>query len=147
MSKTPGVEVDKSTTKKKVGRPLKLTEGEREAVYNAFSRFILDNADPRITKFISVDEVALQYNITKDNMYDWEEFSELRKRAINKQEDYLLENGGIGKYNPTIAIFRLKQPQHGYKDRVEQDITSDGKGIAPVLVRFIDSDARNTDTD
>ncbi len=105
------------------GRPLKLTKGQRGEVFKALEQFIQDKIDPRLTNFVSYDKVALQYNITYDNIYDWEEFSVLRKEAIKKQEDYLLEYGGTGKYNPTMAIFRLKQPQHGYTDKQERDVS------------------------
>jgi hypothetical protein len=111
------------------GRPPKLTPEQRLEVYEAFESFITDTDDSRISKFVSYDKTALQYNITHDNLIDWVEFSELRKRAIRKQEDYLLEKGGTGKYNPTLAIFRLKQPQHGYRDRQETDITTNGNDV------------------
>lgn len=129
------------------GRPPKLTAAQRKEVLEAFKLYIKEKNDPTIAGFCANDETATQYFITKDNLYDWEEFSELRKRAIEKQEAYLLENGGAGKYNPTIAIFRLKQPQHGYSDKHETDITSGGDKLAPVLVRFMDGDADTSSSD
>lgn len=120
-------------TKNKGGRPPKLTPEQREEVLEAFQDYIQTTDDPTIAGFCAWHEVAIQYWITKDNLYDWGEFSELRKRAIEKQEAYLVKNGGEGKYNPTIAIFRLKQPQHGYKDRTETDITTAGEKIGTGL--------------
>lgn len=111
------------------GRPPKLTEEERAEVLEAFKLYIQNENDPTIVGFCAWDSVAIQYSITKDNLYDWEEFSELRKRAIEKQEAYLIKNAGSNTYNPTIAIFRLKQPQHGYKDRIDSDITSGGEKL------------------
>lgn len=122
----------------KVGRPPKLTEEQRKEVYEALEQYIKRTPDPTIVGFVSWDEVPLKYDVTDDNINDWEEFSRLRKRAVKKQEAYLLQAAGTGRFNPTFAIFRLKQPVHGYKDRVEQDITSGGNAIAPVLVRFMD---------
>lgn len=113
----------------KGGRPPKLTPEQREEVYIALEDYILRTDDPIIPEFVSENEVALQYNVTRDNLNDWGEFSTLIKRAVTKQESYLIKKGGAGKYNPTIAIFRLKQPQHGYKDKFETDITSDGERI------------------
>jgi hypothetical protein len=111
------------------GRPPKLNEEERKEVLEAFTNYIDIEPDPTIVGFCAWDSVAIQYSITKDNLYDWDEFSELRKRAIEKQEAYLIKNAGKNQYNPTIAIFRLKQPQHGYKDRIDTDITSGGEKI------------------
>lgn len=113
----------------KVGAPSKLTDEQKAEVYEALIGYIKITADPTMAKFVSSDEIAIQYNVTRDNLNDWPIFSTLIKQATQKQEAFLLEQGGAGKYNPTIAIFRLKQPQHGYKDRFEQDITSNGESI------------------
>lgn len=104
------------------GRPPKLTDEERAEVYEALERYILNEDDPTVVGFVSYDDTAIKYSVTDDNIGDWQEFSGLRKRAIKKQEAYLLKFAGSNRYNPTIAIFRLKQPQHGYTDRsqVEQ---------------------------
>lgn len=132
MAETNSPTVGQSKPKHAGGRPRKLTQRQRKEVYDAFEAFIVSTPDSRITKFVSYDDTALQYNVTDDNLYDWPEFSVLRKKAIKKQEDYLLEFGGSGKYNPTIAIFRLKQPQHGYTDRQDRDITSGGEKLMGV---------------
>lgn len=130
------------------GRPPKLTKEERVEVYEAFRRYIERTPDPMIVGFCAWDPTAQKYMITKDNLYDWKEFSELRKIAIEKQEAYLVTGATTNRLNPTMAIFRLKQPQHGYKDKVEADLTSGGDKLQPVLVKFLDSgdNAGNTDT-
>lgn len=67
----------------------------------------------------------MELDITKQNIQDWDEFSYLVQKAIQKQESYLLGSIKTNKgLNPTIAIFRLKQPQHGYSDKQEQVITA-----------------------
>jgi hypothetical protein len=111
------------------GRPPKLTPEQRQEVYDALVVYIRVTDDPTLAGFLSGDDIALQHSVTKDNLYDWQEFSELRSRAILKQESHLLDKGGSGKYNSSLAIFRLKQPQHGYRDRVDSDITSGGEKI------------------
>ncbi len=105
----------------KTGRPPKLTDLERAEVYDALENYIAMNLDPKVVGFVSMDPTALKYWVTKDNIHDWPEFSDLVKKAVAKQEWYLLEAGGTGRYNPTIAIFRLKQPQHGYTDKTVQE--------------------------
>lgn len=133
----------------RVGRPPKLTKLERAEVYKALEDYISRTPDPTIVGFVSWDPVPINYDVTDDNINDWEEFSRLRKRALKKQEAYLVHGATTGKINTVMAIFRLKQPAHGYKDKFETDLTSGGDKIQPVLVKFITSgsDSGNTDTD
>lgn len=121
-------------TKAIMGRPPKLTLEERAEVLSAFESYIKINPDPTIVGFTASDPVALKYFVNKDNIHDWDDFSELRRRAIEKQEHYLLYGATRGQLNASVSIFRLKQPQHGYKDRVDSDITSNGETIAPLIV-------------
>lgn len=111
------------------GRPTKLTQEQRREVLEAFRLYIERTPDCTIVGFCAWDPVGIKYLISKDNIYDWEEFSELRSYAVLKQEAYLLQASGTGRYNPTVGIFRLKQPQHGYKDRMDTDLTSGGDKI------------------
>lgn len=115
------------------GRPPKLTAMQKTEVYQAFLDYIHKEDDPTVPEFVSVNDIAIQYDVTRENLKDWQEFSPLIKRCIIKQESYLLKFAGAGKYNPTIAIFRLKQPQHGYRDHINTDLTTNGKDIAPQL--------------
>ena len=112
--------------KRPIGRPPKITELEKAEVYQALANYINQEDDPTIPGFCSWDKTAIKYNIMRDNLNDWPKFSTLIKKAIQKQEAYLVKFAGKGLYNPAIAIFRLKQPQHGYKDRIDSDITSGG---------------------
>ena len=50
------------------------------------------------------------------------------KRLIAKQEVFLTRAQGI---NPVLAIFRLKQACHGYKDKQEIDIKTSDITIIP----------------
>ena len=129
------------------GRPPKLTKAQRKEVYDALEAYIARTPDPTIVGFVSWDSIPLKYDVTDDNINDWEEFTRLRKRAVRKQEAYLLQAAGTGRFNPTFAIFRLKQPVHGYKDRVEQDITTGGDKLQPVMVQFIDDTATPSNPD
>lgn len=116
-----------------VGRPPKLSVEERAELLEAYILYIERTPDPTTVGFCAYDPVAAKYMITRDNLKDWPEFSPLQKYCIEKQEAYLLQAGGTGKYNPTMAIFRLKQPQHGYTDRMDSDITSKGQQIGAAL--------------
>jgi hypothetical protein len=57
--------------------------------------------------------------INKDYISDHKEFSELRRRAIEKQEAYLQKWATKNTLNATMSVFRLKQPQHWFTDRIE----------------------------
>lgn len=103
-----------------VGRPQMYAPEEIGLIATDLHNYILENDDPTIVGFTSSYN---KFNVNKDYIHDHEEFSDLTKRAVEKQEQYLLKNGGSNKYNPTIAIFRLKQPQHGYTDRSQVDNT------------------------
>ena len=108
------------------GRPQMYTPEQIEEIRRDLESYIENKTDPTIVGFTSS---YTRYSVNKDYISDHEEFSELRKRAIEKQEAYLLENATTNKANATVAIFRLKQPQHGFKDRVDSDITSGGEKI------------------
>lgn len=115
------------------GRPPKLTAEERKEVLEAFKAYIERTPDPTVVGFCANEPICFKYLITRDNINDWEEFSTLQKYCIQKQESYLLMAGGAGRYNPTMAIFRLKQPQHGYKDRIDSDVTSNGETLGATV--------------
>lgn len=134
----------------KVGRPQMYTPEQIQDIADDLGEYIETTEDPTIVGFTSAYS---KYSVNKDYISDHEEFSELRKKAIEKQEAYLLRGSTTNKLNATVAIFRLKQPQHGYKDKVEQDITTGGEKIqgAPltgdVITSFINqvkADVDNT---
>ncbi len=111
------------------GAPSKLTPEEKEVVIAAFREYILTEQDPTVVGFVANDSTAIQYNVTRDNINDWQGFTTLKKWAIAKQEAFLLKQD-----KSSMAIFRLKQPQHGYKDKIEQvvDVTSNGETVGAV---------------
>lgn len=115
-----------------MGRPRsntpKLTPEERKELRDAFEKYINDNDDPRLAGFLSRDPIALKFWVSRKNMYDWNDMQGLLDRAHLKQEDYLNQKGMNGQAT-AMAIFRLKQPWHGYRDKFEQDVTSNGEKI------------------
>lgn len=112
------------------GRPPKVDEETKQLIYQAFETYIYDTADPTVADFVTSVDICKDNRLLPHYIYNNQEFSELIKIGIAKQEAYLLKNGGNSTYNPTLAIFRLKQPQHGYRDR--QEITGDdGKDLIP----------------
>src|SRR5258708_5629518 len=98
-----------------MGRPPKYTALEKQEIAQDLQKYIDTTEDPTIAKFISTykDHPVNQEYVSAN-------FSELVKFAIKKQEAFL-----IGQFDkPTMAIFRLKQPQHGYTDKQELHTTN-----------------------
>ena len=82
----------------------------------------IDGADdPQLSEFcLGQDKPCREYlwQIAKNS----EELSYVIKKLHSKQELYLSRCGN-GTLNPSMAIFRLKQPIHGYVDKTEQEVT------------------------
>lgn len=113
-----------------MARPQTLTPEQIEKVVLDFEKWIEKEADPTIVGFTSSYpaielESGKKFYINKEYIRDHNEFSQLRTRAIQKQEAYLQRGATRGDLNASISIFRLKQPQHGFTDKtqVENDST------------------------
>lgn len=122
------------------GRPQMYTPKQIEEIAQDLSEYIDTHEDPTIVGFTSS---YTKYSVNKDYISDHNEFSELRKRAIEKQEAFLLSGATKNTLNPSVSIFRLKQPQHGFKDKTETDITTGGDKLEGlVIVRDADNKAK-----
>lgn len=111
-----------------MARPQMYTPEQIQEIVKDFEVYISEKEDPTIVGFTSS---YTKYAVNKDYISDHSEFSELRKRAIEKQEAYLISGATKNKLNPTVSIFRLKQPQHGYSDKQQQDIKLEQ--VVPIL--------------
>jgi hypothetical protein len=94
----------------------------------------------------TITGLALALHTTRDLLIDYEdkdEFSDTIKEAKAKCHMYaeIALYGG----SATGPIFSLKN-NYGWKDKSEQDITSNGESVTPV-VRIIDERQRDTDTE
>jgi hypothetical protein len=102
-----------------MARPVKFKVDD---IIEALNRYIDDTEDPLIKEF------CLQYGISSVHFYKLaksnDELSKTIKRATDKQEVYLVRVATDAVKSPTGAIFRLKQPVHGYTDR--QDVKVSG---------------------
>jgi hypothetical protein len=110
--------------KNKVGRPVKFDAAD---MTKALESFISQNDEPLIQEFI------MNYNISSSRFYDIakdnKELKDTIKRAVDKQELYLIKNAQKGLINPTFAIFRLKQKQFGWSDKQEIESTNTNYNI------------------
>lgn len=104
----------------------KFSDAEIAEIVTAYGEYIDRNEDPVIPEFTGYNLVANKYWVTKDDISHYPQFHKLTKRLLDKQETAQLRKGPS---QPAMAIFRLKQPQFGYRDKIENDFTSDGKPI------------------
>jgi hypothetical protein len=90
---------------------------DKDKIHEQLEQFIEDNEDPTIPGFCCKKDMPC-----KDTLYEWckedSRFSDSIKRLVGKQEAFLIRAKDI---NPIMAIFRLKQPQHGYTDKQQID--------------------------
>jgi hypothetical protein len=90
------------------GRP---REYDRAALAAAFEDYIENTEIPIVAEF------AARHGLTRQFLYDGEEFSDLIKRCTFKKEAALERQALVGSVNCTMAIFSLKQL--GWSDRQE----------------------------
>lgn len=95
----------------------------------ALEQYIAATDDPFAADFLSGNEVALRYWLDDMDLYAYPAFERLRARMVKKSEATLLKETRNSKGNTIMTIFRLKQPWHGYRDKFEQDITSNGQPV------------------
>lgn len=116
----------------KRGRPNKYDPLE---IAKKLDDYIDSNKNPIIAKFCIEPG-----NPCKDTVYELaktcEELSYSIKRAVDKQEAYVEEGAMNGTVNPTFAIFKLKQPQHGWTDK--QQIDSNISGALEINVNVVE---------
>lgn len=77
--------------------------------------------------------LARYLGVSRDTLYEWakqhEAFSDIMEWLGSEQEDRLINNGLSGAYNPTIA--KLLLAKHGYSEKIETDVTTNGESINP----------------
>lgn len=90
----------------------------------------------------SIAGLAVELKVSRDTIYEWrkhedkKEFSDILQDILSSQERILISKGLKGEFNSNIT--KLALGKHGYTEK--QDVTSDGKAMQPVLVRFIDAE-------
>jgi hypothetical protein len=89
--------------------------------------------------------LAYHLGVHRDTLYEWAKihpaFSDIMEQLGAKQEEALINNGLSGDYNPTIAKVLLTK--HGYREGVEQDITSGGKELQAITGMVIQKEDAN----
>lgn len=109
------------------GRPPYFTPEQIQKIADDLQAYIVNEEDPTIVWFTSSyapvwsETEQRDVFINKDFINNHDEFCELRKKAIEKQENYLMKWATNNELNATMSVFRLKQPQHWFTDKQEID--------------------------
>lgn len=103
---------------------------DRNAILVAFDHYIAETDIPIVAEF------AAQQGLSRQFLYDNEEFDDAIKRCTCKKEGALERKALEGTVNCTMAIFSLKQL--GWTDKV--DTTLKGDKDAPVALNLAGSD-------
>ena len=89
----------------------------------------------------SVAGLACYLGKSRRVMYTWAdahaEFMHMLDEITTAQERMLVNGGLLNAYNPTIS--KLMMAKHGYSDKIEQDVTSNGQtvGSAPTVIQIV----------
>ena len=98
----------------KVGRPRNYSDDEIVDIKERLSKYIESEQIPIIAEF------AYKNDIPRQTFYDYEEFSTLLKKLMDKKESQLEKLSLTGDVNTTMAIFSLKQL--GWTDKQEMQL-------------------------
>lgn len=97
-------------------------------------------------KLPTIEGFAKYIGVNKTTLYYWESsypsFSNALDKIRTEQKERLINSGLSGDYNSTIAKLILSA-NHGMSEKTEQDITTKGQALAPLLVKFIDGKENN----
>lgn len=85
------------------GRPPNLSPARIKELKAKFEKYIDDTDIPILAEF------AYQNDISRQSLYDYEQFSTLREKCINKKSANLQKFGLFNVTNPAVTIFSLKQ--------------------------------------
>jgi len=115
------------------GRPKKYTKEVKQDILAKFEKYIDETEIPIIAEF------AYLNNIIRQKLYEFPEFCDTIKRAIDKKESTLESLALRGKINVTMAIFSLKQL--GWKDKQEIDHNQNGEW--KLTVKIVDENGED----
>ena len=132
----------------KVGRPMKYTIEEfNTKVAEYFNmcdsteigiKVITNEISVPYYKPYTITGLCLYLDISRETLNNYEaipEFLDTIKKAKNKIENYVEENSLMGRLNPTVSIFNLKN-NFGWKDKTEVDNNIGNKDDKPFNVNL-----------
>ena len=96
-----------------MARPRNYTNEEVKDIFNRLEKYINETDIPIIAEFAYLNDIP------RTTFYDYEEFSTLSKKLIDKKEAQLERKGLYGEVEKSMAIFSLKQL--GWRDKPKDD--------------------------
>lgn len=115
-------------------RPIKYNA---EVLAEQLNAYIDSCDDPLLQEFCMPKDAPSRdtlHRLSKDSQL----LSDAIKRCMDKQELTIIRKAMSGDANSTFAIFRLKQPQHGWTDK--QQIDQNVSGALEINVNVVESD-------
>ena len=124
-----------------VGRPPKFSKKTLQDATDYLLSFDAEECNEAVP---SVEGLALHLDISRETVYAWAKekplFSDI-VALVRTKKSYMLQNKGL-KNEVNASIAKLLLGHEGYRD--QQDLTSNDKPIAPLLVRFIGDDKQDS---
>jgi hypothetical protein len=115
------------------GRPTKYNEAMQEKADDYLTTYQKDSVVP------SVAGLSLVLDLSDSTIYDWKakhpDFSRTLRNIKKKQEAELLNKGLTSEFNSTIV--KLMLHNHGYSDKVEQDLKSSDGSMKPTIIELV----------
>jgi hypothetical protein len=115
------------------GRPTKYNEAMQEKADDYLTTYQKDSVVP------SVAGLSLVLDLSDSTIYDWKakhpDFSRTLRNIKKKQEAELLNKGLTSEFNATIV--KLMLHNHGYSDKVEQDLKSSDGSMKPTIIELV----------
>ncbi len=138
-------EAAKDAAPNAVGRPSELTdEVIKRALVYLCNGFLEENQ-----VVPTVAGLACYLGKSRSRMYEWArvsiEFQDILEGIATTQENLLVNGGLRGDFNAPVTKMMLTK--HGYSDKIEQDVTSNGQtvGQAPTTIKLVVADDNSAD--
>jgi hypothetical protein len=116
-----------------MGRPTKYNEEMQDKADEYLTAYKIDSVVP------SAIGLSLYLDISDSTLYDWKtkhkDFSLTLEKIKKKQATELINKGLTSEFNPTIV--KLMLHNHGYSDKVEQDLKSSDGSMKPTIIELV----------
>lgn len=107
-----------------MGRPANYNAADIKRIKAELRKYIDETEIPIVAGF------AHKHGVSRQSLYDYEDFSSLINELIDKKESVIEEGTLTGKYNPSMAIFSLKQL--GWSDKTQTELTGKDGGAVEI---------------
>lgn len=117
------------------GRPTKYNQEMVDKSYEYIENYA--DYDDMIPSIEGLSEVL---DVRRNTLYDWakdedKEFSNILAKLLTKQQKVLINNGLSNTFNS--AITKLVLGKHGFHDKVDTDLTSQGESMKPTVIELV----------